>query len=205
MSALESLNAGRLRAALAPDAVIGHEIVLREETTSTNDDVWALAQRGASEGIVVLAEKQTAARGQHGKSWESAPKLGLWFSFLLQPRIPVGDSARLSDWAAGVIADSIKESVALPARIQPPNDVYLGDRKVAGVLVEMRAQVASPHLAIVGIGVNVNQQPKDFSEEICGRATSLALAKGQRINRENFAEALLRNLDARYRELRAQD
>ncbi len=76
-----------------------------------------------------------------------------------------------------------------------PNDIYIENRKVAGVLVEMRAQPKAPHLVVLGVGVNVNQMPHDFSEELRDRATSLAIARRGPIDRSTFAIALLRNLD----------
>ena len=81
-----------------------------------------------------------------------------------------------------------------------PNDVQLNGRKVAGVLVEMRAQDKAPHLAVVGIGINVNQCRDDFPAELQDSAISLAMALGRQVDRQNFAVALLRNLDLTYRE-----
>jgi BirA family transcriptional regulator, biotin operon repressor / biotin---[acetyl-CoA-carboxylase] ligase len=81
-----------------------------------------------------------------------------------------------------------------------PNDVQLSGRKVAGVLVEMRAQNKAPHLAVVGVGINVNQSRADFPAELQDKAISLAMALGRQVDRQDFAVALLRNLDLRYRE-----
>jgi BirA family biotin operon repressor/biotin-[acetyl-CoA-carboxylase] ligase len=82
-----------------------------------------------------------------------------------------------------------------------PNDVCVEEKKVAGVLVEMRAQENAPHLAIAGIGINVNQTVEDFSEELRPHAISLAVALDQPVDRQEFAVALLRNLDRTYREI----
>jgi BirA family biotin operon repressor/biotin-[acetyl-CoA-carboxylase] ligase len=81
-----------------------------------------------------------------------------------------------------------------------PNDVQLCGRKVAGVLVEMRAQGKAPHLAIVGVGINVNQWPNDFPPELQGRAISLAMALHRPLDRQKMAVTLLRGLDRSYRE-----
>ena len=88
---------------------------------------------------------------------------------------------------------------SLEPTIKLPNDIRIHGRKVAGVLTEMRAQEKAPHLAIVGIGINVNQSPDDFPVDLQGRAISLAMALGQRVDRQKFAVALLRNLDRTYR------
>jgi BirA family biotin operon repressor/biotin-[acetyl-CoA-carboxylase] ligase len=94
----------------------------------------------------------------------------------------------------------IRIEFGLEPAIKLPNDVQLNGHKVAGVLVDMRAQEKAPHLAVVGIGINVNQCRDDFPAELQGRAISLAMALGRQIDRQNFAVALLRNLDLTYRE-----
>jgi BirA family biotin operon repressor/biotin-[acetyl-CoA-carboxylase] ligase len=199
MSAFEALNAEKLRADVDP-AIVGREIIVLQETTSTNDSVFERATATAPEGLIVFAERQTAGRGQRNNSWESAGSKGLWFSILLRPKIDIGDSPRLAEWAARTVAETISKEFALPATLKLPNDVIVAGKKVAGVLVEMRAQKNAPHVAIVGIGVNVNQQPGDFSEELRSRAISLAIALDRKVDRHQFAIALLRNLDRTYAE-----
>ncbi|MGH8101832.1 MAG: biotin--[acetyl-CoA-carboxylase] ligase [Chthoniobacterales bacterium] len=191
------LDPGQLRRALG-DCTIGREIVVLEETTSTNDSVLERASTEVPEGLVVFAEHQTAGRGQRSNRWESAPHLGLWFSILLQPKIDIGESPRLTAWAAEVVAETIRAEFGLSPTIKAPNDVQIDGRKVAGVLVEMRAQVNARHIAIAGIGVNVNHQAKDFSEELRARAISLTMALDREVDRERFAIALLRKLDRSY-------
>ena len=200
---LDQLVADQLQAALR-GAVIGREIILLEETGSTNDAIWGIASREGMpfmrEGLVVFAEHQTAGRGQRGNRWESTAGKGLWFSILLRPRIPVGDSGRLTIWAIHTMSEVIRTEFALEPAIKLPNDVRLLGRKVAGVLVEMRAQDEAPHLAVVGIGINVNQCAHDFPVDLQDRAISLAMALGRQVERHNFALALLRNFDRTYRE-----
>ena len=110
-------------------------------------------------------------------------------------------SAQLTAWAAEAISSAIQNEFPLTPKIKPPNDVQIDEHKVAGVLVEMRAQKNAPHLAIVGIGVNVNQSREDFPKELQRRAISLAMALGKQVDRQKFAIALLRKLDRSYREL----
>ncbi len=194
----DRLDAVRIRAALGDDVLIGREIIVREQTTSTNDSLWQLAKAGAPEGLVVFAEHQTGGRGQRGNVWESAAHKGLWFSILLRPDIAVSESAQLTQWAAKMIAATIGNCCLCKATIKPPNDVFVANRKVAGVLVEMRAQFHAPHLAIVGIGVNVNHQSHDFSPAVRDRAGSLAMLLGGSMDRTEFAITLLQNLDRSY-------
>ena len=197
---MSRLEAEALRPALS-ECTIGREIVVLEETTSTSDALLQMATPSTREGLVLFAEHQTAGRGQRGNVWESAAGKGLWFSILLHPKIEIKDSARLTSWAADIVAATIRDSTFLNAIVQPPNDIYINGRKVAGVLVEMRAQKNAPHIAILGIGLNVNQTPRDFSEELRKRAVSLAMLRRRPLDRHLLAVALLQNLDRTYTEI----
>jgi len=199
MLTADRLSAAKLRAGLG-QCVIGREIIVLDQTTSTNDVVLQMANGSVPEGLVVLAEDQTAGRGQRGNLWQSPPGKGLLCSILLRPNVAVQDSARLVDWAVKGIAGTVESTCLHKATIKPPNDIYIDGRKVAGVLVEMRAQPGAPHLAVVGIGVNVNQTTSHFPEELRDRATSLAIVLGGPVDRNALAITLLRNLDRLYRE-----
>ena len=199
MLAADWLSAAKLRAGLG-HCTIGRKIIVLDEATSTSDVVLQMANAGAGEGLVVFAEHQTAGRGQRGNVWESAAGKGLLCSILLRPNVAVQDSARLVNWAVKGIACTLESACLCKATIKPPNDVYIDGRKVAGVLVEMRAQPGAQHLAVVGIGVNVNQMPGHFPEELRKRATSLAIVLGGPVDRNILAVILLRNLDQLYRE-----
>ena len=200
---LDRLIADQLKAE-GPNAVIGREIILLQETSSTNDAISRVASTDGlpsiPEGLVVFAEYQIDGRGQRGNRWESTAGKGLWFSILLRPEISLSNSGRVTIWAIQAISDVIRSELGLEAAIKLPNDVRLYGRKVAGVLVEMRAQDAAPHTAVVGIGINVNQRRDDFPAELQDTAISLAMALGRQVDRQNFAVALLRNLDLTYRE-----
>ena len=225
---LDRLIAVELQAGL-PSAIIGRQIIVLEETDSTNDAILEVASpQGAAvssgavalakaaslpavasakegppplvdEGLVLFAEHQTAGRGQRGNRWESAAGKGLWFSILLRPQIQINDSARLTIWVMEAISDVIRAEFSLEPTIKLPNDIQVHGRKVAGVLVEMRAQEKAPHLAIVGIGINVNQSLEHFPSDLQDRAISLAMALGQHVDRQKFAAALLQTLDETYR------
>ncbi len=197
---MSPLDAEALRHALG-ECVIGREIVVLEEATSTNDAILQRALPTTPEGLVVFAEHQTAGRGQRANRWESAAAKGLWFSILLRPKIDIGQSPRLTAWAAKAVAKTIRDEFSLPVTVKAPNDVQIEGRKVAGVLVEMRAQPNAPHLAIAGIGINVNHTPEDFPEELKKTAVSLAITLDRQIDRHQFAIAVLRNLDTSYAEV----
>ena len=194
MSPPDRLIAADLRAALGI-GVVGRRIIVLESTGSTNDFLRRMLTPELPEGFVVFAEEQTAGRGQRGNRWASAPQLGLWFSILLRPQIPLHETARLTNWAAEAVAATVRSETGLEPAIKSPNDVYVGQRKVAGVLVETKARPGLAFDAIVGIGVNLNQALEDFPIELQERAGSLAMALRQKINRAGFAIALLRELE----------
>lgn len=194
---LDRLIAKELQAHF-PCGTIGQRIIVFEEAGSTNDAILQVATANSNEGLVLFAEHQTSGRGQRGNRWESATGKGLWFSILLRPKIQISDSARLTIWAIETISDVIRTEFSLEPTVKLPNDVQLYGRKVAGVLVEMRAQGNAPHLAIVGIGINVNQSLEDFPPELQSRAISLSMALRRPIGRQKFAVAVLQNLDRTY-------
>lgn len=194
---VDSLDAEAICAALA-GRLIGNEVLVLEETTSTNDFVAQLAPQHA-EGLVVVAERQTAGRGQYGRRWESTRGKGLWLSILLRPGIPVAESSRLTDLLARAISETITAKIGLSAAIKPPNDVYVDGRKVAGVLVEMRVETSGGYCAVAGLGINVNHSAHDFPVELQKSAGSLAMAAGRPVDRAAFTSALLQTLDDDYR------
>jgi BirA family biotin operon repressor/biotin-[acetyl-CoA-carboxylase] ligase len=196
---LDRMVAGELEAQFS-GAAIGWQIIVLEQTGSTNDAILQIATANSNEGLVLFAEHQIAGRGQRGNRWESAAGKGLWFSILLRPEIPMGDSGRLTIWSIQAISDMIRTEFSLEPKIKLPNDVQVRGRKVAGVLVEMRAQEKAPHLAVVGIGINVNQSVEDFPPELQSRAISLAMALGRPVDRQKLAAVVLRTLDRTYRE-----
>jgi BirA family biotin operon repressor/biotin-[acetyl-CoA-carboxylase] ligase len=191
----DRLVASELRAGLEGHR-IGNEIVVLDETESTNDVAWEAAGRGAREGFVVFAERQTKGRGQYGRRWESAPYLGLWFSVLLRPAMTLQESPKLTSLLAEVIGETIRDQTGCATTIKPPNDIYVSGRKIAGVLVEGRTAPDGRYVAVAGIGINVNQALDDFPEELRDTAGSVAMATGQKISRTNLAIALLRKLGA---------
>src|SRR5204862_5191488 len=196
--ALDGLIADALQAEPG-NAVIGREVIVLQRTGSTNDAILEMP-RDSKDGLVLFAEQQTAGRGQRGNRWESPARKGLCFSILLRPKIGIHESAGLTAWAAGSVANTIRREFSLEPTIKLPNDVHIDRRKVAGVLVEMRAQEGAQHLAIVGVGINVNQSSQDFPSELQGQAISLAMAMDRQVDRQKFAAAVLRSLDRTYRE-----
>ena len=177
------------------------EILVFQETDSTNDIAMQRGRQGAAGGLAVFAERQKSGRGRFGRRWESASHKGLWFSLLLRPSFSFAEWPRLTTWAAVALAAAIEETVDRQAAIKWPNDVYLRGKKVAGILAETGADLAGNPFAVVGIGVNVNHATADFPAELAGKAGSLRGDSNECVDRSTFAVTLLRALDERYRSL----
>ncbi len=176
---------------------IVREILVFEETSSTNDVATNLGRQGHPGGLAIFAERQTAGRGRFGRRWVSAGHEGLWFSLLLRPEMPLSNWTRLTTWAGVAVASA----VGATARIKWPNDVLVGGKKVAGILIESSTDADGRPFAIVGIGVNVNQT--EFPAELADRATSLRLQSGKAADRAGLAVSILGELDRRFTQLDA--
>ncbi len=177
------------------------EIVVFEETDSTNDQASKLGKNGAASGLAIFAEKQNAGRGRFGRRWESASHLGLWMSLLLRPTFSPEKWPRLTTWAAVSIASAIERATGVRAGIKWPNDIFVDGRKIAGVLIETGLDRAQENFAVVGIGLNANHAREDFPDALASIATSLRVATGHAIDRTAMAAAILRELDAHYADL----
>ncbi len=190
---MSRLDAARIAAELLRlDCRVGPLTVL-DVTASTNDDARVLARSGCPHGAVVLADTQTAGRGRGSHRWHSPPGAGLYVSIVWRPKLEPSRLALLA-LAAGVgVARAVDAELERPrARIKWPNDVYVDERKVAGILVE--AQVNSS-LATVIIGVGLNIFTNEFPEELANVATSLWLAGSRELDRNSVAARLLGSLD----------
>lgn len=201
LSSPDRIIADDLAARLGGACGLAREILVFEKTGSTSDIAAQLGHAGAAEGAVIFAETQTAGRGRLGRAWASAAREGLWFSILLRPALPMAGWTRLTTWAAVAVARGIEDALGgadIPARVKWPNDIWLGGKKVVGILTESHAG-AGGAFAVAGIGVNVNQQ--SFPPGLHGRAGSLREFAGRALDRAAVAAAILRRLDEAYARL----
>ncbi len=196
VSSPDRLIADDLHARLGPSSFI-RDILVFAETDSTNQRAIDLGTSGAPGGIAIFAERQTAGRGRFGRRWESASHLGLWFSVLLRPELPIESWSRLTTWAAVVVADAVEDATGLSVAVKWPNDLEIGGRKLAGILIEMQADRTGAHFAVAGIGVNVNHTDDEFPEELRSRATSLRIASRRVIDRAALAATVLQTMSRR--------
>jgi BirA family biotin operon repressor/biotin-[acetyl-CoA-carboxylase] ligase len=194
----DALHADDLLARLGKTKVIGRDIRVFEETTSTNDVIEKLARDGVKEGVVVFAESQTKGRGRLGRKWMSPTHKGLWFSILLRPELTPQETTQLTVASATALRRAIKNVAGISAEIKWPNDLLIGGKKVVGILTEMSAEVDRVRHVILGIGVDVNQDAAEFPPELRKIATSLKAESGEEICRAELATEILRQLDFDY-------
>ena len=164
-----------------------------EFCSSTQDLADALAREGSPEGTVVLAEAMERGRGRMGRRWV-AGRGGLWVTIVLRPRL-TGVTHILSLAVGVAVARAIEEVTGVGAGVKWPNDVLIGERKVAGILIEGRAEADRLQYVLVGVGVNVNNE---LPEELSSTATTIARVVGRPVPRLPLLVSTLRNLDHLY-------
>jgi len=199
----DALLADDLLARLGKSRVIGRDIHVFEQTTSTNDVVEKLARDGVREGVVVFAESQTRGRGRLGRKWISPARRGLWFSILLRPNLRPQETTQLTVASATALRRAIFTQTRLRVEIKWPNDILIGGKKVAGILTEMSAELDRVRHVILGIGIDVNQDAQEFPPELRKTATSLKIENGEGLSRAALATAALRELDSDYSRIAA--
>ncbi len=178
---------------------IGRRIEYHEEVESTNTEALHLAQQGAPEGTVVIADAQSAGRGRLKRNWESPPSMNLYLSAILRPDVPA-QSASLIPLVVGVaVADVVSQYCPGQVRLKWPNDVLVGGKKICGILAEMRTRADRVAFVIAGIGVTLNMKKLHLPRELRETATSLQMETKREIDRLDFAVRLLETLERWYR------
>jgi BirA family biotin operon repressor/biotin-[acetyl-CoA-carboxylase] ligase len=185
-----------MQASLAPEVVVpllqgrfGRPYVYAEVCPSTQ----RLLRDEHAEGAVAVAEEQTEGRGRLGRRWFAPPRTSILCSVLLEPRVGEARLPELSVVAGEAVAEAIERTTGLEARIKPPNDVLLSDRKAAGILAEAREG-----RVVLGIGVNVNVPADALPTGLDTPATSLLAELGHPVDRAKLLVDLLATLEARY-------
>lgn len=177
---------------------IGNQIIRLQSVASTNDYAWNLALEGANHGLVVVADQQTGGRGRLGRSWLSPPGMNLAFSLVLRPSLPPRDIPPLSLVAAGALLSCLVTHIPRLS-IKWPNDLYCGDRKLAGILSEMKLKGLETDFVIVGIGINVNTMAADWPLELRSTAISMRQAVGKIFALRKLLPELLASFNSWYK------
>lgn len=178
-----------------PTRHLGRRVLVYKRVDSTNNIAAALADDPTNDGLAILADQQTAGRGQHGRRWHCPQGAGVLLSVLLFPPAELRRPVLLAAWAAVAVCDTVRQTTGLPPRIKWPNDVLVHGRKVCGILIEQSRGT------VVGIGLNVKQSAETFAAAGLPLAGSLQSLAGQTWNRDAVARLLLSRLDAEYTRL----
>ncbi len=166
------------------------------EVSSTNDIAKELAAKGAHEGVVVLAEKQSSGRGRYDRDWFS-PEGGLWLTIILRPKIMVDEAYKLT-FMAGVAVANVLRKYGISPLIKWPNDVYVDGKKISGILTEVYSKKDHVDFALIGIGINVNNAISELVEKNGFTAVSLRECLNKKIDFDKFLGSFLSEFEERY-------
>ena len=188
--------------------VLGRTTRFLESTDSTNTQSMQWASEGASEGSVILAEHQTAGKGRHGRHWEATASSNLLFSVILRPKhLPPTHLSLITVAASVALSETIDHFIApLSNQIKWPNDILINGKKCCGMLLESAISIHRPEAElplVLGIGINVNQS--QFSEEISAKTTSLLLESGRHVPRMTLLARFFKHLEHLYFSLNTED
>jgi BirA family biotin operon repressor/biotin-[acetyl-CoA-carboxylase] ligase len=191
-----ALDAARLRRELIIPGGLWRDVTVVPQTGSTNADLLDQARAGAAEGLVLVAEEQTAGRGRLGRSWSAPPRAALTFSVLLRPAdVPPNRLGWLPLLTGVAVAAAVRDQAGVPASLKWPNDVLVGERKLAGILAEAHGDAV-----VVGVGLNVTLSQAELPVPA---ATSLLIEDAKSTDRAGLLAAILTGLAHRYQAWRA--
>jgi len=165
---------------------------------STNVRARMIADEGAPEGTIVVAEAQLKGKGRRGRSWFSPAGQGIYVSVILRPQVPPAEATQLVLMAAVAAAEALLSHADLPVSVKWPNDILVGGKKIAGILTEMRLDGDRIDHVVIGMGVNVNTPAESLPPEIRAIATSLSAETGRTFSRAGLLRTYLEKLEGWY-------
>jgi len=195
ISSPDLLNKSELLSILKT-SVLGKNIIHFDDIDSTNIKAKELAQKNIENGSIIIAEKQTLGNGRFNRKWVS-PSGGLWFSLILRPTIPPTEAPKITQIAAASIYKTLSE-LNIMSTIKWPNDILLNDKKLCGILAEMKCDMDSVHYLVLGIGMNINIDESDFDENIKSIATSLKIEFNKEFERREILAKFLNHFEILY-------
>jgi BirA family transcriptional regulator, biotin operon repressor / biotin---[acetyl-CoA-carboxylase] ligase len=201
ISAFQPITSHAVTMALCTKSM-GRSLHILDETSSTNNAAMALAQDGAPDGTVVVADTQTSGRGRLGRQWYSPPGKNLYCSIILRRAMPSDQVSRWLSWVPLLSAVAVARAIQVISGLRPslkwPNDILMEQRKVGGLLCESSGTGTPNAFVIVGIGLNVNMWRDAFPADLRDLATSLAAEAGRPFDRAVLLATLLSELELRY-------
>ncbi|MDD1694038.1 MAG: biotin--[acetyl-CoA-carboxylase] ligase [Methanoregula sp.] len=177
---------------------IGKKMRYFENTPST---IWVgkqLTSEGDVEkmnGMVIIAEEQTGGVGRMGRAWVS-PSGGIWITIVLKPRVPIDHIFMITMAGSIAVARAIRKEFNLGALIKWPNDIFIGNKKVAGLLLELSADSDVVHHCLLSIGIDVNVPVTNFSPDLQNQITSICAEVGHKVDRASFLARLLKEFES---------
>jgi BirA family biotin operon repressor/biotin-[acetyl-CoA-carboxylase] ligase len=181
-----------------PTRRFGQVVYCQHEVDSTNAWGRRLAETGAPEGTVLVAERQTLGRGRMGRSWSSIAGRGLSFSFILRPRLSAAELAVIMILTAVCMARAVERVTGIGLAIKWPNDLMHEGRKLTGILAEMKGEMDLVQYLVIGVGLNVNHELSDFPAELADRAGSLRMIAGKPFLRSALLREFLVEFEKAY-------
>ncbi len=192
------LSIENIRNSISENSIIGKEILYFQTITSTNTVALKLASNNCKEGTVIIADMQTNGKGRLGRKWISPMGKNLYMSIILKPEIPLKDAQILTLFSAISCAHAIKKLHKLNVLIKWPNDLMVNNKKLGGILTEIKNEPKRISFAVIGIGLNINLERKDLPEDIREKATSLKEELGRNVSRTDTMIAILEELERIY-------
>jgi BirA family transcriptional regulator, biotin operon repressor / biotin---[acetyl-CoA-carboxylase] ligase len=181
--------------------IVGTKVYHFEEIDSTNDYAsYLLSKKSPSEGTVISADAQMKGKGQYGRKWLANKGENITLSVILYPNLPVHDQFLLNIFTALAVKDCLEKCISLKPLVKWPNDIYIDNSKIAGILIQNFISGTSINTSIIGIGLNVNQ--REFTSE-ANNATSISIINEDLINLEEVKSFLYKSLDLYYFLLKA--
>lgn len=195
ISSPDLLNINEL-SALIKTSAIGKNIIYFDEIDSTNIKAKELANQNIEDGSIIISEKQTLGSGRFNRKWIS-PSGGLWFTLVLRPALPPNEAPKITQIAAASIYRTLAD-FDINVKIKWPNDILLNNKKLCGILAEMKCDMDSVHYLVLGIGMNININEDDFDEITKPIATSLKIEFNKEFNRSEILAGFLKHFEVLY-------
>lgn len=174
----------------------GRPLSYYDKLSSTNLQAKLDAENGAPQGALIVADMQTAGRGRRGRAWSSPAGMNVYFTLILKPDFPVEMASMVTLVMGLAVAEGIRETCGVEARIKWPNDIVIKGRKVCGMLAEMSTERDFIHYVVIGVGINVKQQ--EFVPEIADMATCLEQECGEAVSRARLVANVMKSFEAYY-------
>lgn len=197
LSGPDRLSAVKLQAML-DTRWLGRRLHLHDTVDSTQHVARRLAEEGAPEGTLVIAEQQLQGKGRLGRRWESPKGKGIWLSLLLRPQLSLQRSPQLTLLTAVALCRVLRRLTELDIGIKWPNDLLSGGKKLSGILLESSAEEERLSYVIAGIGISANLEESDYPPELLEKAASLYMLGGRKLDRHQIVASLMKELEELY-------